>query len=303
MSSKTLVKTALSLNAAFSGLSGLALLILAPTFAALLFTDVLAWAPVVLRLVGAGLLMFAAVLVLMALSVGTTRLHVNLVVLADLGWVAGTAAGLALFSSFISATGTVLLVLVAAVVGTFAILQLIGAKTLTPSLARVTYHQADGVLTAIVTRPVQASSEVVWSVMTDHPGYADVASNLSRVEVVSGDGEGMQRRCYANNGDSWGETCHLMQEGHKFGFTVHTDAADYPYPIAELQGLWAVEPIGKHAEFRIELKARPKGNAILRALFPIMARPSISTTLTALADAWADRMETEAQHARVSLAS
>ena len=128
--------------------------------------------------------------------------------------------------------------------------------------------------------------------MTDHPGYAEVASNIARVEVVAGDGLGMQRRCYGPKAENWLETCDHYDEGRAFGFRVHTEAPDYPYPIAGLQGHWAVEPRDAGSVFSIRIEATPKGGWLARTLFARLAGGKFKAVLVDLAEAWAARMET-----------
>ncbi len=127
--------------------------------------------------------------------------------------------------------------------------------------------------------------------MNDHPGYADVASNISKVEVISGNGLGMQRRCFGPKGENWTETCDVFEEGKSFGFKIHTEAPDYPYPIADLQGRWSVSPHGNGSEFAIDITAKPKGNFISRMLFSVVAKRQFRMVLIDLADAWAFKME------------
>jgi hypothetical protein len=131
--------------------------------------------------------------------------------------------------------------------------------------------------------------------MNDHPGYADVADNLSKVEVVNGEGVGVQRRCYGLKGENWLETCDLYDDGRAFGFRVHTGADDYPYPISDLHGEWSVEPNGAGSRFAISIEAAPKGNLLVQTLFKTAAKRQFKAVLVDLADAWADRMEREAR--------
>lgn len=131
--------------------------------------------------------------------------------------------------------------------------------------------------------------------MTDHPGYADVASNISNVEVLSGEGIGMQRRCFGPRGENWTETCDLFEDGRSYGFKIHTEAPDYPYPISDLQGRWSVAPKGAGSEFSIDIEAMPKGGFISRMLFSSLAKRQFKSVLIDLADAWSRRMEREAR--------
>ena len=105
------------------------------------------------------------------------------------------------------------------------------------------------------TRIVKAAPEAAWAVIRDHEGYAELtAAGISKVEVLEGDGAGMTRRCHNPRGESWEETCSLWEEGRAFEFTVDTTADDYPYPLKEVIGYWAVEPHPDGSQLRARFK-------------------------------------------------
>ena len=155
----------------------------------------------------------------------------------------------------------------------------------------VSVRYADGTILAAVSRATTASPDRVWDVMTDHPGYADVASNISRVEVLDGSGPDMRRKCFGPKGESWSETCTHYDEGTSFGFRVHTDAADYPYPFASVTGRWSVAPDPIGSCFTIDIKVVPKGGAFKKRALFLLSRRQFHKILHDLANAWAKRME------------
>lgn len=161
-------------------------------------------------------------------------------------------------------------------------------KTPQPQVS-VTYR--DGQITATVTCMTQAAPGRVWDVMSDHPGYADVASNISRVEVVSGNGADMQRKCYGPKGESWSETCTHFEDQKSFGFRVHTEAADYPYPFAAVAGRWSLEPVNDGTRFSILITVVPKGGALARYGMYLVSKRQFAGILTEIANRWAARME------------
>lgn len=294
MSTTRTARAFLALNAAFSVLSGAALIIMAGVISGAIFAAPADWVPLGLRLLGAGLLIFALDVWIMARNRFIRKKGVLLIVVADLVWLLASALLLLFGSQLLTGTGMLLIGVVAAFVAVFAIGQFIGAGKIVAPQSRVDIRTEDGVLVASVRRAVRAPASTVWKVMTDHPRYAEVAANISKVEVLSGEGLGMQRRCYGPKGENWRETCDHFEAGRSFGFKIHTEAEDYPYPIADLKGQWSVEPKGTRSEFAIDIEARPKGNAIVRALFAFAAKRQFTTVLIDLADAWSDRMEREA---------
>jgi hypothetical protein len=221
---------------------------------------------------------------------------VNAIVILDVLWVVGSIILIAFFGQILTPNGIAIVAVVAMVVAFFAVSQFLSAAKIEKPIPVAHVDLREGKLHASVQRTVGAPTATVWAVMTDHPAYANVAGNISRVEVLSGDGLGMKRRCYGPRGENWEETCDLYEPGHAYGFRIHTEAEDYPYPFTELSGRWRVQEHLAGSKFDIEIVGLLKGNPMSRWLFARVARPQFKTILIDLADAWAERMEREAAH-------
>jgi len=287
-------RTFLGLNAAFSFLTGMACLLAAGSVVDVLFASPAGWQATLIRLLGVGLLVFAIDLMLMVANKHVTKTQIHLICLADFGWIVASAGLLAFADHLFSSSGVTVVLVVAGFVAAFAIGQMVGARSIVPSPAVAAIQREGRTLVASVKRSVAAPVDTVWQVMIDHPAYADVADNISRVEVISGQGLGMQRKCYGLKGESWSETCDVFEEGHLFGFRIHTDAPDYPYPFAELSGRWSVVPDRGGSAFSIVIHATLKGNWLMRTLFLIIGARQFRAILIDLADAWAAQMENQA---------
>ena len=284
----------LKLNSQFSALNGILLLIMAEVLASTLLADPADWAAIALRGLGIGLVGFAVLLYMLSRNKYVSRAAVKEIVLLDALWVAGSIVLIAFFGDLFTTIGIIIITAVAMVVAFFAIAQFAAAANIQQPVAVADVVMRDGSLMATVKRTVNAPAEVVWEVMTDHPAYSDVASNIAKVEVLSGDELGMQRRCYGPKGENWLETCNLFESGKSYGFRIHTDAEDYPYLIATLSGRWSVERRAIGSAFDIEIVAKPKGSVLSQWLFVTMAKLQYKTVLVDLADGWAKRMEKEA---------
>lgn len=294
MTQSLIARRFLGLNSAFSALNGAVLLVAAGFLSPALLIDPVDWAPLGLRLLGVGLVGFAVLLFILAKNRFVSKATVNEIVVLDALWVVGSFVIVVFFGHMLTAMGTWLIIIVAIVVALFAVAQFAGAVKIAKPLPVANVNSKDGILTATVTRSVNAPLQVVWDVMTDHPAYADVASNIAKVEVLSGDGLGMKRRCFGPEGENWQETCDFFVPRQAYGFQIHTEADDYPYPISELSGKWSVKPLDTGAEFCIQITAKPKGNLLTRFIFSVVAKQQFKAVLIDLADAWAARMEREA---------
>lgn len=136
-----------------------------------------------------------------------------------------------------------------------------------------------------IFRHVSAPPEIVWPVVSDVAGYGDVAPNLSRVEIVQGARESLERRCYDLKGRGWNERCEFWDEGHAYAMEVDTGAPDYPYPFRALRGTWRVVPEGAGSRIEMQFDFRLKYGPLGRLLGYVM-RPAFSRVCGKLIDNW-----------------
>jgi ribosome-associated toxin RatA of RatAB toxin-antitoxin module len=92
------------------------------------------------------------------------------------------------------------------------------------------------------SRVFDAPPDLVWEVITDTDLYAEVAPNLSRVEVLEGEGEGMVRECADTEGTAWTETCTAWEPGRRYAVEVHVEESPIHRPLFHsFAGEWAME--------------------------------------------------------------
>ncbi len=301
------LRVALAANGLFSLASG-AVCVLAPTaIASLLF----AVPPMVFGLsgttliieLGIGLLIFAALVLWTASQTFIHRGRARLITILDIGWVLGSFGLLALTSQLWTSAGLTVVILVAIAVALFAVKQAIGLMLLYQGKNDIEAERRGNVLTLTATGFTAASSERVWQVMSHQEAYADVADNLSKVEVLHGTGPDLERRCTDNDGKSWTETCTMWDEGRGFAFRVHTDAPDYPYPIARLSAEWSLSPVQGGTQIRMQFHVTAKPGLVNGLLFRLMAAP-FSAVCDRLLQRWIAIMEGTAvtTHAELRLA-
>lgn len=116
---------------------------------------------------------------------------------------------------------------------------------------------AESTITA--TRTIDAPTDVVWDVVTDHDLYAEVAPNLASVEVVDGDGEGMVRRCTDTNGNDWTETCTRWEPNRGYAMTVDVDTSGFHRRLfRRFHGEWRLEPVDDGVSIGITFVFEPR---------------------------------------------
>lgn len=89
-------------------------------------------------------------------------------------------------------------------------------------------------------RRIKAHPELVWEVISDVAGLAEVAPHISKVEILEGEGVGLRRRVYDRRGGSWIEECIAWEEGRSY--TMRVDVSDYPFSFSAMEFTWSVEP-------------------------------------------------------------
>lgn len=238
--------TLLRLNAVFSAATSVGALLGARALA-----DALVVPPLAVAVVGAGLFGFAAwLLTLSRRPVERLRGWGLFVAAADAGWVVASAVFVLLRTP--TTAGSALVLSTSVVVASLAVAQLRAAQRLDPEEATVVG----------VTRDIAGATDDVWVVMTDSELYGRLAPNLSKVIPFTRgtDGNPRERRCWDLQGRHWDETCTSWRPGESFSVRVHTDAPDYPYPLAALRGSWSVASAGpsrSRVTVRFEFVPRP----------------------------------------------
>ncbi|MEX3008492.1 SRPBCC family protein [Hoeflea sp. TYP-13] len=271
------LRLVLAANGIFSLLTGIACLVAADGISALLFTQLftllgMSSATVIFEL-GIGLLAFAAFVLWTASQANISRGRAKLITAMDIGWVLASIDLLIFLPGLWTSAGAWIVGGVAAIVALFAIEQVFGLSVLYQGRHEVEAETDGRRLTLSATGFTKASPDRVWQVMSHHEAYADVADNLSKVEVLRGSGPDTERRCTDTNGRSWNETCTLWEEGRAFAFRVHTEAADYPYPIAQLTGTWSLAPVPGGTQITMVFKVTARSGLLNGLMFRFMAAP------------------------------
>ncbi len=302
MSTRRFAQYILTGNALTSGLSGIAMMFLPGLFTELVFTAPGKAHGTGTVLVGFGLVIFAVDVAMVAKDKFLTSRDLFLISVADDAWVLASIAALMFSPAHFTVLGWYLVAGAAVGVAGFAIAQTIAGLKLDKPFSRFRLAKVGKDLEVTVKRQTHASAETVWRVMTDHPRYADVADNLSKVEVLGGEEADTRRKCYGPKGESWSETCDLYKDREVFGFNVHTEAADYPYPFRKVRGRWSLEQTSKGTGFTVAIFVEPK-NSFTSLMMRLVGFRNVRALMINLADRWADRMEREDRNPAVRIAA
>lgn len=258
----TLLRRALGANALFSASCGL-LLVGVSNWTAALLGDVAPW---ILRLLGVGLLLYAAFLFWIARQPTPPASYALLATGADLGWIVGSAV--LLVFPVLSTTGVGLVAGVAGVVLVFALLQLAGLRALTRNRRGKTTARS----AFEIKQRVEAPPAAFWDLVRDLEGIGRFSSALETVEVT-GDRVGARRTCENPSGQRWSEdVIEWDAAGRAFTLQFDAEAPDFPLPVTEMYGGWSVEAAGDHADVTVWYEYTVPGGLLGEVAAPLVAQ-------------------------------
>lgn len=226
------LQKSLRINALFSSISGIGLLLFTNQIATLFATS----NTLVFQIIGYALLFFATTIVY---EVYKQRPKAVLwIIIQDFTWVISSFI-LVISNPFeISKSGNSAVTVIAFIVFFMGVNQ-------TKALAQVDNDSIKGFKKLKFERIIKASKKDVWKVISDVANYDKFAPNIDAVTIISGNGQGMVRSC-SHGKDSWSETCTNWVEEETYSFKVDTSAPDYPYPFKSLKGTWEVQEINEN---------------------------------------------------------
>lgn len=271
------MEKSLRINAYFSSLSGLLLIVLNSQMAKLFGTsnNSIFW------IVGIALIYFAGTIIF---EIKRLRpLAILWIIIQDFTWVA-TSFFILIVSPFeISKEGNGIIAIVALVVLFMGMNQ---AKALSKldsvENKRTKYFRFE--------RKVNSTKQNVWKVISDVSNYHKVAPNIDDVKIISGKGNGMVRSC-SHGKDSWTETCTMWNEEKSYSFEVNTASPDYPYPFKFLKGTWEIEVIdASHSNIVMVFEFQYKRKFQNWLLHPFL-KGKFKKTAEELLDNWQSKLE------------
>ncbi|TVR52113.1 MAG: SRPBCC family protein [Puniceicoccaceae bacterium] len=228
-----LLRSGLLANAVFSFLSGTILLLRPETVAGWLGLE----GTLVLILIGAGLLLFAADLIWQATRPRLLTWRALGATSGDLLWIAATAVVLLIFPESFSAAGRLLLLGVAAAVGGFAVWQWAGIDRAHREIPGGPYRHC--VLVSAAAPP-----EALWPVVSDLAGIRHYMPMLRRSVLRNSlePGVGAVRECEDHSGKRWAEQCIAFEPGRSFTLNFLAHEPGFPFPARSMVGGWEVLP-------------------------------------------------------------
>ncbi|NDJ62966.1 MAG: SRPBCC family protein [Chloroflexi bacterium] len=259
------LKTALLANAAFSSLSGLALVGFSPSIVDVIGTGT----PTLYQIIGLGLLGFAGLVAWTATRQPINPFVAALISGADFLWVLGTFLLIVLASSALQPAGIVTLIVVAGIVLFFGLRQLQGINRMYAVPGTPNTHK----LCVAVETPEAA--DTLWPLIADLASIQTYSPNLTQVILRDDAQPGVDavRQCTDVNGKTWGEHCQLYDpQARKVEFAFLADEPGFPYPFKTMVGGWEVVPNGNGSIVNIWFEVTPKYGLAHPIILAVMAK-------------------------------
>ena len=194
-------------------------------------------APLIYRLIGVGLLVFAADLVHQASRPRLATWRALYASAGDVLWVLATIVGLLLFPGVLSPIGLVTVSLMATVMLVFGLLQMRGI--------RIAHRAPERDLNrhCIMVR-VDVPAPAMWEVIRRIGDIQRYMPSLKSSQILYGrePGVGAVRHCVDQAGKSWSEECIAFTPGREFTVRFLADEPGFPFPASEMFGGWEVMP-------------------------------------------------------------
>jgi len=271
------LQSALKINALFSGVSGIVLIILNHQIAKIFGTEnnSIFW------IIGLALVFFTITIIVEIVK--QRSLAVLWIIIQDFIWVIGSI--FLLVSNIFPITQTGLII-----IGIVALIVLFMALNQAKALAKIDNNPEKKGKQWRFERSVKADKKSTWKLISDVGNYALFAPNIDEVKIISGEELGMVRTC-SHGKDTWAETCTLWTDEKEYTYVVHTSEPDYPYPFKYLNGFWSVEEIDKTTT-KIVLRFEFQYNKEIQNIFlhPLF-RTKFFTIAEALLDNWKRELE------------
>ena len=112
--------------------------------------------------------------------------------------------------------------------------------------------------------------------------FSETASDIIRVEQISGEGLGMVRRIHHKSGRSWEEECKEWEPRSRYTIQVNTE--NYPLPVSYLRRVTSMEQKQKNIVIKIRYEYTPKFGPLGYFLDKHQIRPILKIFSTQLAD-------------------
>ncbi|MCI0691631.1 SRPBCC family protein [candidate division KSB1 bacterium] len=223
-------------------------------------------APLILQVVGIGLVAFAAELIYQATRQRVATWRALIASAADFSWVASSIVLLLAFPQLFSPLGNALVLAVAGTVFVFGAWQLWAA-------GHAHRIEKSGEYRHCIIVETNAPAEKMWRVVGDIGDIKNYMPSLKHSVILDGKipGVGAVRACEDHAGKQWSEECTAFNPGHSFAVRFLSEAPNFPFPAKTMRGGWEVTPSNGGSRVMVWWELTPKSKLLAPVILPLLA--------------------------------
>ncbi len=105
-------------------------------------------------------------------------------------------------------------------------------------------------------RRVKAHADVVWKVISNLADFAEVAPNITKVDILDGEKKGLRRRLHHVSGRSWEEECVKWEDNKVYTMEVNTEGS--PWAIHSMRAVTSMRETPKGVSIRLKYQYTPR---------------------------------------------
>lgn len=253
MKSGLSLRWALAANAVFSTSSALLMIVWPIRVGSWLGID----APWMLRLVGVGLLVFAAELAYQVTRRRMVTWRALLASAADFSWVLGSIVLVIAVPHLMSPAGKDLVLIVAGIVFSLGVWQLWAIAWAHRAVVPGEYRHC-------IVMEANVSADKLWPIVANLAELKNYAPSLKRSVVLDGKSlsVGAVRACEDQSGNCWSEECIAYTAGRSFVVRFRSEEPAFPFPVRTMRGGWEVIPQAGASQVMVWWELRPKSRLL-----------------------------------------
>jgi CBS domain-containing protein/ribosome-associated toxin RatA of RatAB toxin-antitoxin module len=131
---------------------------------------------------------------------------------------------------------------------------------------------------------VRASPDLIWQVISDMEGFARVAPNLTRVEVIREQGQNLRRRLFDKEGRGWDEEQIAVVPGRSL--TMRVDAHYFSSAFSRMHYTWSIRSEGEFSTVSMRYNYQVKWGYPGALLDRFGFRPKLRNVCQQILDNW-----------------
>lgn len=223
-------------------------------------------APLVLQIIGIGLVAFAAELIYQATRQRIATWRALIASAADFSCVTGSFVLLLAFPELFSPLGNLLVLAVTGAVFVFGAWQLWAA-------GHAHRTGEGGAYRHCIVVQTNAPAAKLWRIVGAIGDIKHYMPALKSSVIVDGNapGVGAVRACEDRAGKRWSEQCTAFIPGRSFEVRFVSEAPNFPFPAKTMKGGWEVMPLSGGSQVMVWWELIPKNNLLAPLILPVLA--------------------------------